>query len=56
MDFKFDHLCYVDLNISGYTFLCSFLHGDLIIGFVNYNHFVMGAKTTGHVFDFDIVQ
>jgi hypothetical protein len=45
MDFKFDHLCYVDLNISGYTFLCSFLHGDLIIGFANYNGFVRGPKT-----------
>jgi hypothetical protein len=32
------------------------LHGDVIIGFVNYNHFVRGAKTTGHVFDFDFVQ
>jgi hypothetical protein len=46
----------LDLNISGYTFLCSFLCGDLVIGFVNYNYFVRGAKTKGHVLDVDIVQ
>jgi hypothetical protein len=42
--------------MSGYTFLCSFLHGDLIIGFVNYDPFVRCVKTTGHVLDVDIVQ
>jgi hypothetical protein len=45
MDLKFDRLCYVDLNIGGYTFLCSFLHGDLII--FEHDLFVFGPLIIG---------